>query len=53
MLDDMSEKTTEAPIKNEANKGGKNVKGSIAMARTNDPHSASHSFLSTYLTTVF
>jgi peptidyl-prolyl cis-trans isomerase B (cyclophilin B) len=40
----MQQKSTEAPIKNEANKGGKNKKGSIAMARTNDPHSATAQF---------
>ncbi len=32
------------PIKNEANNGLKNVKGSIAMARTGEPHSASDQF---------
>ncbi len=31
-------------IENEADKGGSNVKGSIAMARTSDPHSASTQF---------
>lgn len=41
---DMNQKATDAPIKNEANKGGKNTLGSIAMARTNDPHSASSQF---------
>ena len=40
----MNEKNTDAPIKNEADKGGKNVRGSIAMARTMDPHSASAQF---------
>lgn len=44
MLEDMSEKPTNDSIKNEANKGGKNVKGSIAMARTPDPDSASSQF---------
>ena len=28
------------PIMNEADKGGKNVRGTLAMARTSDPHSA-------------
>lgn len=32
------------PIQNEADNGLKNVKGSIAMARTNAPHSASDQF---------
>jgi peptidyl-prolyl cis-trans isomerase B (cyclophilin B) len=40
----MKQKSTEAPIDNEANNGLKNVKGSIAMARTNDPHSATAQF---------
>ena len=39
-----SQKPTEAPITNEANNGLKNVNGSIAMARTNDPHSATAQF---------
>lgn len=33
-----------APIENEANKGGKNKRGTLAMARTSDPHSASSQF---------
>jgi len=33
-----------APIQNEADNGLKNVTGSIAMARTGDPHSASNQF---------
>ncbi len=41
---DMSEKETRAPIENEAGNGLKNVRGSIAMARTGDPHSASSQF---------
>ncbi len=32
------------PIKNEANNGLKNDRGTLAMARTNDPHSASSQF---------
>lgn len=44
MLPDMSQKPTQAPIKNEANNGLKNVRGSIAMARTSDPHSATAQF---------
>ena len=38
---EMLQKPTRATIKNEANNGLKNVIGSIAMARTQDPHSAS------------
>jgi peptidyl-prolyl cis-trans isomerase A (cyclophilin A) len=41
---DMKQKNTRAPIQNEAKNGLKNVTGSIAMARTNDPHSASAQF---------
>ncbi|MBV8628295.1 MAG: peptidylprolyl isomerase [Paraburkholderia sp.] len=40
----MKQKPTEAPITNEANNGLKNVKGTLAMARTNDPHSATAQF---------
>ena len=40
----MKEKTTRAPIQNEAKNGLQNVTGSIAMARTRDPHSASAQF---------
>jgi cyclophilin family peptidyl-prolyl cis-trans isomerase len=41
---DMSEKETRPPIENEASNGLKNVRGSISMARTGDPHSASSQF---------
>ena len=41
---DMSRKQTRPPIKNEADNGLKNDRGSIAMARTRDPHSASAQF---------
>jgi peptidyl-prolyl cis-trans isomerase B (cyclophilin B) len=44
MLADMSQKPTKAPVKNEADNGLKNTKGTIAMARTNDPHSATAQF---------
>jgi len=37
-------KGTRAPIDNEADNGLKNVKGSVAMARTNAPHSATAQF---------
>ena len=40
----MKQKDTKANMENEADKGGKNVRGSIAMARTSDPHSASSQF---------
>jgi len=41
---DMQKKPTTAPVKNEADNGLKNDRGSIAMARTQDPHSASSQF---------
>ena len=44
MNPDMSEKPNKAPIKNEANNGLKNLRGTLAMARTNDPHSATSQF---------
>ena len=37
-------KDTRAPIKNEANNGLSNTTGTLAMARTSDPHSASSQF---------
>lgn len=40
----MKEKKTRSPIKNEAANGLKNEAGTIAMARTQDPHSASAQF---------
>ena len=44
MTADMSQKPTHAPVKNEANNGLSNSAGAIAMARTNDPHSATAQF---------
>ena len=41
---DMEQKATQAPIENEANNGLKNTHGTIAMARTQDPHSATAQF---------
>ena len=40
----LEQKKTNAPIKNEADNGLKNDRGTIAMARTNDPHSATAQF---------
>ena len=40
----MNQKPTDAPIENEANNGLKNEKYSVAMARTQAPHSASAQF---------
>jgi peptidyl-prolyl cis-trans isomerase B (cyclophilin B) len=41
---DMSQKSAHAPVKNEADNGIRNDRGTIAMARTPDPHSASSQF---------
>ena len=41
---DMKKKSAGAPIKNEADNGLKNERGTIAMARTGDPHSATAQF---------
>ena len=41
---DMNEKPTRPPIRNEANNGLSNLFGTIAMARTPEPHSASAQF---------
>ena len=40
----LRQKSTRSPIQNEANNGAKNAVGTIAMARTNDPHSATAQF---------
>ena len=40
----MTDKKTRAPVENEAKNGLKNERGSIAMARTTDPHSATAQF---------
>ncbi|MCX7896716.1 MAG: peptidylprolyl isomerase [Rhodocyclaceae bacterium] len=40
----MKQKPTRAPIENEANNGLSNQRGTIAMARTSDPHSATAQF---------
>ena len=40
----MKEKATGTPVENEADNGLKNAIGTIAMARTNDPHSATSQF---------
>lgn len=42
--DMMDKPSKRAPIENEANNGLKNDRGTIAMARTNDPHSATSQF---------
>lgn len=40
----MKQKQTKAPVKNEADNGLKNERGTVAMARTQDPHSATAQF---------
>jgi len=40
----MTQKSTHESIENEADKGESNKRGTIAMARTSDPHSASSQF---------
>lgn len=40
----MRQKPTGAPVENEANNGLKNARGTVAMARTSDPHSATAQF---------
>lgn len=44
MTADFNSKPTRAPIENEAKNGLKNLAGTIAMARTNQPHSATSQF---------
>jgi peptidyl-prolyl cis-trans isomerase B (cyclophilin B) len=41
---DMKQKSTRDPIKNEADNGLENQRGTLAMARTSDPHSATGQF---------
>ena len=40
----MTNKVTDKPIQNEADNGLKNKRGTVAMARTQDPHSATGQF---------
>ncbi|GIU11651.1 peptidylprolyl isomerase [Shewanella morhuae] len=42
--EDMSQKRSGEPVKNEANNGLSNRTGTVAMARTSDPHSATAQF---------
>jgi cyclophilin family peptidyl-prolyl cis-trans isomerase len=44
MLVDFSQKKTRDPVKNEADNGQQNVRGTLSMARTNAPHSATSQF---------
>ena len=50
---DFEQKKTHDPIKNEADNGLKNSRGSIAMARTSDPDSATAQFFINYKDTSF
>lgn len=50
---DFTQKPTHPPIKNEANNGLKNARGTIAMARTSDPHSATAQFFINYKDNTF
>jgi peptidyl-prolyl cis-trans isomerase A (cyclophilin A) len=42
--EDMTQKKTKAPVKNEADNGLKNSRGTLSMARTNDINSATSQF---------
>jgi len=42
--ENLNKKPTSAPVQNEANNGLQNSRGTIAMARTSDPHSATAQF---------
>jgi peptidyl-prolyl cis-trans isomerase B (cyclophilin B) len=44
LTEDLSTKETLPPVKNEASKGKANKRGTVAMARTMDPHSATAQF---------
>lgn len=41
---DLKQKSTKAPVENEGDNGLQNVRGTLAMARTSDPHSATAQF---------
>ncbi len=43
-IEDMTQKRTQPPIKNEADNGLKNERGTLSMARTNDVNSATSQF---------
>lgn len=45
---EFKQKEVNSPIQNEANNGLKNNRGTVAMARTNDPHSATAQFFINY-----
>jgi peptidyl-prolyl cis-trans isomerase B (cyclophilin B) len=51
--EDFKQKPTHKPVKNEANNGLKNKRGTIAMARTPDPHSATSQFFINFVDNAF
>lgn len=51
--EDFKQKPAHKPIQNEANNGLKNKRGSIAMARTPDPHSATSQFFINFVDNAF
>ncbi len=54
ITEDMQDKPSKrAPIRNEANNGLKNDRGTIAMARTSDPHSATSQFFINHVDNAF
>ena len=54
ITEDMADKPSKrAPIKNEANNGLKNDRGTLAMARTGDPHSATSQFFINHVDNAF
>ena len=54
ITEDMLDKPSKhAPIKNEANNGLKNDRGTLAMARTGDPHSATSQFFINHVDNAF
>jgi cyclophilin family peptidyl-prolyl cis-trans isomerase len=50
---EMRQKPTRSPIQNEAKNGLRNARGTLAMARTNDPHSATAQFFINHKDNVF
>jgi cyclophilin family peptidyl-prolyl cis-trans isomerase len=52
-LPDMGERKTSGEIQNEANNGLTNTRGTIAMARRNEPHSASSQFFINHANNAF
>ena len=48
LLENMERKETHEPVENEADKGGSNLRGTIAMARTSDPDSATSQICKTH-----